>query len=125
MSWFRWAEKMSGAVIRYVWTALRGSISRGARKARLFRLRRRSHGLRVRQKHHDFHRRRRAGHIELPSWRSNPVLLPVLMAGRWDRSNVNDCEVLARLAGVERYEELQQQLTPILNVERPAVIEGR
>lgn len=69
-----------------------------------------------------FHRRRRAGHIELPNWRSNPVLLPVLMAGRWDRGNVNDCEVLARLAGVERYDELQQQLAPILNVSDPPLL---
>ena len=69
-----------------------------------------------------FHRRRRAAHIELPNWRSDPVLLPVLMAGRWDRSNGNDCDVLARLAGVERYEDLQQQLAAILNVNDPPLV---
>jgi hypothetical protein len=69
-----------------------------------------------------FHRRRPAAHIELPNWRGNPALLPVLMAGRWDRSNANDREVLARLAGVERYEDLQQQLTPILNMSDPPLV---
>lgn len=68
------------------------------------------------------HRRRRAGHIELPNWRSNPILLPTLMAGRWDRSNANDCEVLTRLAGIGRYDQLEQQLTPILNVNDPPVL---
>ena len=69
-----------------------------------------------------FHRRRPAAQIDPPRWSRDPALLPVLMAGRWDRSNANDREALARLAGVERYENLQQQLTAILNVSDPPLV---
>jgi len=69
-----------------------------------------------------FHRRRPAAQIELPDWRSNPVLLPILMAGRWDRSNSNDRKVLARLAGVEQCDEFQEELPPILNASDPPLV---
>lgn len=69
-----------------------------------------------------FHRRRPAAQIQAPDWRQNRVLRPALMAGRWDRSNLNDCKVLARLAGVEGYDELQQELIAILNVSDPPLL---
>jgi hypothetical protein len=63
-----------------------------------------------------FHRRKPAAHIEQPKWMHHPILPAVLMAGRWDRSNANDCVVLAHLAGVDSYNELQQKLTEILRI---------
>lgn len=54
---------------------------------------------------------------KLPSWHSNRVLIPALLAGAWDSASPGDCAIVTLLAGVAEYATYEASVREFLRSE--------